>query len=753
MRVFSLKTRSEALSFALLALILVYGAIAGLQTVVDFDLGWQMAEARHPFASVETLSYTAAGWLRIYPPLAGMVFRPIFALGGYAAISWFCALALLATLAITALGSRTASKILLLIAVPALVEQMIPRSGMFTVVIAAAYTRVLLAHFLRNNGRGLWLLPVLMIFWVNLHTAFIAGLGMMLGYLGMEAIEALRQSQRAMVWSRVRRAGPWIVGSVLCTLINTWGFRIYPATAQLQSIAPLQPAAILEFTPLYKEFSWNALSPLTPTSAIWWVLAASILSAVLLIKQRRFGLAAFLSAAMVACLLSARSQGVFIPIACLIGGEAIADEIANISQRKKLAAWTGLRWAGVAVAIAFVTWRCVNVVTDRTALRDRQVTLFGAGPSWWMPQRAADFIEQNHLPAELFSNFNLSSYLTWRLGPKYRDFADGRYLPFGDRIITQQMQLTSAPLDSKAWKDAATRYHIRTVIFPLSRFFGIEGIPLREDCASRDWTVVYLDPTAVVLVRNDAVPQAQLSAWRVDCQRHTIIDANGPAGTGRARIEHYQMLANAAVLYFLLGRNDDAERTLAAARHISTDDDSLVLLEGQIEASRGNFDAAEQAFRSALRTHPSDGAWYQLGIMYANTQRYPESVDAFKRAMLLNSFPNFDIEWALARAEALNGESDAALHTLHDALQLILPAGPPAAATRAGIYDVEAAEYSQLSDWSSAIAAEQNALKETPDSAIRWKRLASLYAAAGDTQQAKAAQQRADILSGSASLH
>jgi len=141
----------------LLTLVLVYAAVAGLQTVADFDLGWQMAAAQHPFSSVDTLSYTVPGAAWIYPSLPGLLFRGVFDAGGYAAVSWFCEAALLVTVLIVAWSSEPVVLVLLLAAMPALARQMIPRSGLFTVLLAAAFARLLLDH-LRGRRRPLWLL-------------------------------------------------------------------------------------------------------------------------------------------------------------------------------------------------------------------------------------------------------------------------------------------------------------------------------------------------------------------------------------------------------------------------------------------------------------------------------------------------------------------------------------------------------------------------------------------------------------------
>lgn len=740
------QARSGIIRFVLLTLVVIYGAIAGLQTVADFDLGWQMADARAPFSSTDVLSYTAPGAPWIYPPLAGFFFQKLFSVGGYDAISWFCVLALLITLGIISLRSKATVLLLVLLAVPVLARQMIPRSGLFTVVIAVAFVRVLLHHYRKGGGRKLWLLPVLMTLWGNLHTGFIAGLGLMLGYLAAEAADWWRVAERETIQRRLKVACPWIIATAACTLLNPWGPRIYSGIATQEHISKLQSAIIVELVPLYRDFTWRELNPLVPLSALWWLLAISAISIALLVYQKRVGLALFLGLAFGSCLLSARTQGVFVPIACLVAGDALNAAKRSSYQPEAPALWPVVRMAGVAAISLVVAWRCSDIVTDRSAVREGQVTLFGAGASWWLPQEAANFVEEKHLPTELFSTFNLSSYLTWRLGPHYRDFADGRYFPFGDRIVSEQLRLASLPLDSDAWSQAAATYHIQTIIFPLSRFFGVGTIPLQDDCKSHHWLPVYFDSKAVVFVRKDAMPQAQLSAMEVDCQQQQLVKKIDSSPEIRTRMEQYQMLANSAVIYFLLGRRSDAARALADAERISHDDDSLVLLRGQLQAAQGKFDDAEISFRDALHMHDSDAAWYQLGLLCANEGRYPEAVSDFRHAMRLSTLPNFDIEWALARAEVLDKNVSAALQTLEDAERLIADSGPSGATARANVDDVEAAAYSQLSEWSEAVAAEEQAVHETPLVARRWNLLAALYAAAGQQDHAEGARRTADAL-------
>src|SRR5579871_6454134 len=95
-------TRRVALR-TLTAAAVVCAFLAGLRTLAEFDLGWQMATGRwivthHQIPSTELFSYTAAGQPWIYPVGAGIIFYALYLLGGYAALSWLTACTSAATM-------------------------------------------------------------------------------------------------------------------------------------------------------------------------------------------------------------------------------------------------------------------------------------------------------------------------------------------------------------------------------------------------------------------------------------------------------------------------------------------------------------------------------------------------------------------------------------------------------------------------------------------------------------------------------
>ncbi len=83
---------SDWVRYSLAAIALVYAFFAGLKTVADFDLGWQLATGRYilqhlVIPSADVFSYTAHGNPWMYPPFSGMIFYLLFLVGGYTALS------------------------------------------------------------------------------------------------------------------------------------------------------------------------------------------------------------------------------------------------------------------------------------------------------------------------------------------------------------------------------------------------------------------------------------------------------------------------------------------------------------------------------------------------------------------------------------------------------------------------------------------------------------------------------------------
>jgi hypothetical protein len=85
-------------------LVLLSALCAGLHTVADEDMGWQLATGRyviqhHQIPRTDVLTFTSAGKPWAYPPFAGVLFYLTYGAFGYAGLSWFCALSCMTVVA------------------------------------------------------------------------------------------------------------------------------------------------------------------------------------------------------------------------------------------------------------------------------------------------------------------------------------------------------------------------------------------------------------------------------------------------------------------------------------------------------------------------------------------------------------------------------------------------------------------------------------------------------------------------------
>jgi tetratricopeptide (TPR) repeat protein len=700
----------------LVLLTLTYALLAGLKTVVDFDLGWQMATGRyllahHAIPRTELFSYTAHGTEWIYPVLSGLVFYLLYQMGGYAAISWFCALACVAAAAVLIYNRNLWAVVLALLAVPVLSSEVMPRASLFTIILFTCFARILVDYF-EGRRSPLWLLPLLMVFWVNLHTGFVAGCVLVGAYLVVEALEIPFSSRRTAALSRLKRALPWLIAAVLVTMINPWGIRIFAAISRQQSVIRWQSASLEEWEPVQAASALQELGWRTPDSARWWLLGFGIILAALCLWRFRIGPALVLLVAAFAFVRHQRMEGPCVILICLIGGSVLTNAAAH-----NRFPWHKASFALVIVSLlaVLVAVRCFDLITNRTYLSSVDVTLFGTGPSWWLPERATNFLLQNHLPANIFSSFNLGSYLVWRLGDQYPDFADGRYIPFGPQLFDQQRTLTSLPLDSMEWTQAAATYHINTVIFPLSRIFALGEFPLLADCESTRWTPVYMDVSAIIFQRKD--PETMSAKSSVDCHTQNLVSPeNLSLNSSRQRAERYQELANASAIYSLLGRLSEAREAAERAEDIYSQDMTLHFVRAQIATNERQPEEAEQELRKALGIRQTDAGWYNLGLLYIRERRFPEAVEALRNSTRL-SHQVSDRYLLIARIYLLQQQPQQALRSLAQAAEKKADrAGdtPAAAEFRAELAEEQAAAFMQLQQARKAAELQLFAVRQTP---------------------------------------
>jgi tetratricopeptide (TPR) repeat protein len=738
--------------FLILAcLALIYAFLAGLRTVADLDTGWQMATGRwvvqhHHVPSADVLSFTARGEHWLYPVGAGVVFYLAFLLGGYALLSWMSAAACAGTVALLLRRGSAASAAIAIFAVPLIAERTPPRADMFTVVLFAVFLSVLWENY--QTGRApLWLLPLLMVLWVNVHFGFAAGLGLIVAYVGTEVLEFVSGVvRRRAAMQRLRRAFPWFVGTAVATLVNPWGWGIYRALLLQQRASSEQQTWIAEWQGV--RLNWPTASAAfslgSIRSALFSLLAIAIVAGVIALLRGQLGAAILLFAAAYAPVRHIRMGAVFACVVVVIGGENLSAGIARVG------AWIRLprlraALAGVAVILlAMLTYaRSADLVTDRHYFgASTDLATFGAGLSWWFPQRAAEFIERENLPGEIFNTYDEGGYVSWSLGPQRLDYIDGRDTLFGLPRVERHRLLLERPPDSAVWDEEANRYNINTVLF--SRGDGIEHGQLKDFCASSTWRPVYLDEVSVVFVRRTPQTEALIQRFPVNCATAPLpVEAEFAS-----RAEEFAAWVNAAGVLTVLGRNLDA---------LEASDKAIAIFPGSTAAHLARAGAltgmnrgveAEKELMIAIALSPSEYTWSDLAKFCIREGRASDAIAAMRKAAELQADPRATLV-QLGYYALNSGHPDDALGAFDEALRSASASEKKSTGKGSFAYSVatgKAEAWSKLGDPKQAAFFQEQAVQLAPDARQSWLNLAEIYQSQGRSADAERAKARAASL-------
>jgi tetratricopeptide (TPR) repeat protein len=259
-------------------------------------------------------------------------------------------------------------------------------------------------------------------------------------------------------------------------------------------------------------------------------------------------------------------------------------------------------------------------------------------------------------------------------------------------------------------------------------------------CASANWRPVYMDETALVLLRNTPVNQPWLDRLRIDCFTQKLVP---PSSVSRKDL--YDFWANAGGLLFALERPQESEAALLRAAALYPKDPNVRLVLAQLYQRHRMFDKAEAEYRSSLALAENDAAWYELGCLYVEQRRLPEAEQAFSRAAGLGREP-FVAYMDLAKVELLLQRPAAALQAFaraeesspyHKGAESLAPV------PYADIADGRADAHRMLYHLPQAIEYEQKSVHLNPGVASRWDKLADLLEASGQLDLSRQARQRA----------
>ncbi len=377
--------------------------------------------------------------------------------------------------------------------------------GLYSNVRPQLYSIVLFAGFywiiwqFRERRRDLlWILPALMALWVNLHGAFLLGIGLLGLVCGCEILRRMLRGpgKDVLESAALLKLGLVLVLTTLACLLNPVGVRMLNLVRDLQANPSVQ-LFVAEWQIPSIHSREMLVSFYAPLFMAMWVFIYS---------PRRLNLtelALFLVFSILG--LQARRNSIWF---VLVVTPLLARHLVGVEATLGLDKWlcrrrTGTRvaadgrlahspswpaWLILAFLAAFTVVLSPWVRPQLGAARLRPQLLDKATPIG-----AMDYIAANRLMGNIFHPQEYGDYLIWRLWPQQRSFIDGRVHLFGEAFLQAYVLTFRDP----SWEARLAQYDIRYLLLPKAD--ADAAAMLLSARSSTHWTLLYEDSVSVLL--------------------------------------------------------------------------------------------------------------------------------------------------------------------------------------------------------------------------------------------------------------
>jgi hypothetical protein len=365
------------------------------------------------------------------------------------------------------------------------------RSQVFSFALFSAFYWVLSTY--RSRQRNLlWTLPVMMIVWVNLHGAFVLGLGLVVLFLGCELARriAYGEASDTLALKELRQLGFFLALSVIATVVNPETYRIY---AYIRAVAtnPASQTLVLEWQPP----SINELAGILLFYGPFFITLLILLGA-----RRKPSLVDLSLVLAFSCLgLSAVRNGVWFALIAApvlaryfptVDFSAVSLALKRTRIGRALLRWNDKRRESFAPVryrlnrqIAVLMLTIVVLVTPWLYPHLGNPTF---GNTLWEPSTPV---------GNIFHPQVYGDYLIWRLWPQQRSFIDGRVHLFDDSVVRDYR----LAFNDSHWDERLARYDIKYLL--LSKDEEENRMMIESAEASDTWKLVYEDSVSVLFER------------------------------------------------------------------------------------------------------------------------------------------------------------------------------------------------------------------------------------------------------------
>lgn len=372
------------------------------------------------------------------------------------------------------------SLILTVLAAGASQLHVLPRPHLFTYLLTAIWI-TLLERIDKNNSRYWWMLPFIMLIWVNTHGMFVLGIILWGIYLTGNFLD--HPSKKEWLVS-IKTKSMILAGlsSLLATLISPTGYHIWEAIVSLGS-----NSYITSKIPEYQ--SANFHSPET-----WPFILILLLTITGFARANKTGWTPILSTITFTFLALYTSR--MIPLFAIVAAPVTATFLAKWMQeeypRSRLVEFES-RISQTNSSVNGWIW-IVLIIIGITLLLLSGATIDSEGrgnvfDGHFFPVDALSWLQAHPQSGHMFNEFDWGGYILLELWPNQQIFMDGHTHIYGEKLTREYEQVITL---SNGWENIFDKYQIKWVIVRT-------GAPVAKALSGNHWTALYQDNTAIIL--------------------------------------------------------------------------------------------------------------------------------------------------------------------------------------------------------------------------------------------------------------
>ncbi len=441
----------------------------------------------------------------------------------------------------------------------------------------------------------LYILPLIMVIWANLHGGFITGILLVCSFSIGKAIDVYVQNKTWRIKGSIRRVAVSTALCVIASFLTPYTYHVYTYMFNFA-----YPTEYIIRCP-----EWL---PIVIGQSGLYLIYISVVGFIAIIAIRYIRFSILFPFVLFTCMALLKSHFIFYSV--VSAGYLLCSVFPHFMQRiapvraKIPSSLRSTVHYGVYIALIAVLGYTVHGLQRRGLLFRPEIDRTA------YPYGAVKFLDKYNPEGKLLNYREWGGFLAYHLYPKYQIFIDGRITESAGEITRSYETIAQA---RSGFEDTLKLLDIDIVVADYSAFRRSSSDPIQPIAYRPDWRIVYWDDNSIIYLRNTA-KNADLIAQH----EYQIVV---PATTSKP---------------FRTRELDIALDECKRAIEMFPSEKAYIYM-GFLQKNNADIEKALESFKNALAINPlSVQALQNIGVIYMEQNKFDEAVSFFKKALSID---------------------------------------------------------------------------------------------------------------------